>query len=160
MSSAKQIIAMLRSRADGDDEMFYSVALQAAAAEARRGRKTIAEDIRAAVQDARKHAERGEVVPIRIDEPRGELEGLLELRTARIDLDAVSLAKPVLAQIDDLIRQQHKRTHLHEHGKTPSRSLLFVGPPGSGKTMTAEAVAGSLRPVSYTHLTLPTILLV
>ncbi|MEP4196149.1 MAG: AAA family ATPase [Aliishimia sp.] len=146
MSSAKQIIAMLRSRADGDDEMFYSVALQAAAAEARRGRKTIAEDIRAAVQDSRKHATvGGHLVPIRIDEPRGELEGLLELRTPNIDLDAVSLAKPVRKQIDDLIRQQQRRFQLHEHGKAPSKSLLFVGPPGSGKTMTAEALAGSLR---------------
>jgi SpoVK/Ycf46/Vps4 family AAA+-type ATPase len=34
---------------------------------------------------------------------------------------------------------------LREHGKTPSRRILFAGPPGSGKTITAEALAGELR---------------
>ena len=35
MSNTKQIIAMLRSRAEGDDDAFYSIALQVAASEAR-----------------------------------------------------------------------------------------------------------------------------
>jgi hypothetical protein len=36
---------MLRSRAEGDDEQFYSIALQIAAAEARQGRRSIAEEL-------------------------------------------------------------------------------------------------------------------
>jgi SpoVK/Ycf46/Vps4 family AAA+-type ATPase len=43
------------------------------------------------------------------------------------------------------VRQQLKRHALREHGKTPSRRFLFVGPPGSGKTMTSEALSGELK---------------
>lgn len=38
MISARQMIALLQSLNDGDDEQFYAIALQVAATEARRGR--------------------------------------------------------------------------------------------------------------------------
>lgn len=145
MSNAKQILAMIRSRAEGDEESFYSIALQVAAAEARQGRRQTAEELRAEVDKARARTSRGASVPIQFSSPRGSVEGLLELRTPRFKLKDVVLDERLLERFSDVLRQQRKREWLREHGRTPTRRVLFVGPPGSGKTMSAEALAGELN---------------
>ena len=145
MSSTKQILAMLRSRAEGDDDMFFSIALQVAASEARQGHKSTAEEIRAEIERARAKRPRGASIPIAFGAPRGNLEGLLELREPRYRLKDVVLNERLVLRLNDVLLQQRKRDWLREHGKVPSRRLLFVGPPGSGKTMSAEAFAGELH---------------
>ena len=145
MSNAKQIVALLRSQAEGDEEQFFSIALQVAASEARLGRRDTANEIRAAVDASR--AARGvrPSIPIAFSRPRGDLEGLLELRQVTVTLADVILPAPINERLNNFLLQQRKRDWLREHGKAPSHRLLFVGPPGSGKTMTAEAVAGELK---------------
>jgi SpoVK/Ycf46/Vps4 family AAA+-type ATPase len=145
VSNAKQILAMLRSRAEGNDEAFFSVALQAAASEARQGRREIAQEMRDEVARARASTSRGQTVAIPFATPRGSLEGLLELRDPRYKLKDVVLNDRLLGRFEDVLRQQRKRDWLREHGKVPNRRLLFVGLPGSGKTMSAEAIAGELH---------------
>lgn len=134
---------MLNSKAEGDDEQFYSIALQIAAAEARQGRRTSADALRKAVEAAR--SRRGESVPIQFSKPRGDLEGLIELKEPRYVLKDVVLDQQLRVRLDDVVREQAKRDWLREHGKRPARRVLFLGPPGSGKTMTAEALAGQLK---------------
>ena len=53
MATAQQIIALLNSHVQGDQEQFLSIALQVAAGEARSGRKDTAERLRKLVQAAR-----------------------------------------------------------------------------------------------------------
>lgn len=144
MSNAKQILALLRSRAEGDDEQFYSIALQVAAAEARQGHRTTADELRAAVDDARSKLSRGASVPIPFSRPRGDLESLIDLKTTKLHLSDVVLDSSIVRQLEDVVRQQRRRDWLREHGRVPNRRLLFIGPPGSGKTITAEALAGEL----------------
>jgi SpoVK/Ycf46/Vps4 family AAA+-type ATPase len=145
VSNAKQILAMLRSRAEGDEEAFFSIALQVAASEARQGRRQTAEEMRAEIDKARARASRGASVAVPFAHPRGSLEGLLEMRQARFKLGDVVLNDRLVARMGDILRQQRKRDWLREHGKTPNRRILFVGSPGSGKTMSAEALAGELH---------------
>lgn len=141
VSNARQILTMLNSKTAGDDNQFYATALQVAAAEARSGRRTVAEQLRKAVEDARKTAT---TTPISISKPRGDLTGLLELRKPAFGLRDVILGDAVQDKVFQVLEQQRKRSILREFGKTPSRRLLFVGQPGAGKTMTAEAIAHDL----------------
>jgi SpoVK/Ycf46/Vps4 family AAA+-type ATPase len=145
VSNAKQIIAMLRSRAEGDEDAFFSIALQVAASEARQGRRETAQEMRSEIEKARARSSRGASVPIPFASPRGSLEGLLEMRDPRYTLKDVVLNDRLVGRFRDILRQQRKRDWLREHGKTPNRRILFVGPPGSGKTLSAEAVAGELH---------------
>lgn len=136
---------MVRSHAKGDNERLLSIALQVAASEARSGRRNTADEIRSAVDDARKQSSTGASVPVAFARPRGGLEGVLELRDPRFALSDVILPTALRGQIDGLVREQLKRSWLREHAKTPNKRTLFVGPPGSGKTMTAEALAHTLK---------------
>ena len=136
---------MLRSRAEGDEEQFFSIALQVAAAEARQGRRDTAMDIRAAVDAARSAEGVRPSIPIAFSRPRGDLQGLLDLKEPQNTLADVILASDIVDRLNGVLLQQRRRDWLREHGKSPSHRLLFVGPPGSGKTLTAEAIAGELK---------------
>jgi hypothetical protein len=54
---------MIRSRAEGDEDAFFSIALQVAASEARQGHRQIADELRAEIDKARASWSR----PVRAD---------------------------------------------------------------------------------------------
>lgn len=151
MATAQQIIALLNSHVQGDQEQFLSIALQVAAGEARSGRKDNADQLRRLVQAARneaahrKPAKTGDTSAIPIARPKGELQALLSTSYPKLHLAQMVLDKAMTKRLTDLLKQQAERDLLRQHGKAPSSRILLAGPPGSGKTMTAAAIAGELH---------------
>ena len=145
MASANQLKALLKSHAEGDEDRFYSIAIQLAAHEAKIGHGKLAEEIRDLVDKAKSTrslpiAEKA--VPIA--RPRGELAGLLSASFPKNHLNEMVLDEHLSFQLKRTIREQREASKILSHGLSPRRKLLLMGLPGTGKTMTASVLAGEL----------------
>ena len=64
-------------------------------------------------------------------------------------LEDVVLSGENLSLVKEILREHNREEVLKAHGLRPSDRVLFYGPPGCGKTLTAEAIASELgRPLA------------
>ena len=147
MASAEQIKALLKSHMDGDEERFFSVAMQVAAHEARVGHGKLAAELRALVDRAKNARNTRWTVPAPSDplsRARGVPSSLLDASYPKSRLGEMILGKTLAGQLERVIREQRHASRIIEQGLSPRSKLLLVGPPGTGKTMTASVLAGEL----------------
>ena len=152
MTAAKHLIALLRSHISGDDEQFLSVALQVAAHEARQGHGKLAIQLREIVEEARSREIASTERPVSIPSPKGDLAALLSVTHSDTRLASMVLPDELELRLNRIVVEQRQQHRLRNHGLSPRRKILLIGPPGSGKTMTAAALAGELTLPLFTVL--------
>jgi len=78
---------------------------------------------------------------------------LLFVKTPGRNLDEVVLSKDNRDGLEDILEQHHRGDVLQSYGLRPSDKILFCGPPGCGKTLTAEVLATELeRPLAIIRM--------
>jgi SpoVK/Ycf46/Vps4 family AAA+-type ATPase len=142
-ASADHLKALVQAHAAGDEASFYSVMLQVAAKASRQGHNRLAGELRELIDQAR--AQRlPEVGPTPVIRPKGELAELVTAEYPRVRLRDMALSAEIRAALDQVLREQRQRDRLETHGFDPIHRIMLVGPPGTGKSMTASVLAAEL----------------
>jgi len=142
MPSARHLLALLRTHVQGDDQEFYSVAMQLAAQEARKGHIKFAEQIKHLIDKAKVERRQPR---LHVLEPKGELDNLIAVWEPTERLSSLVLSVGLEGRLRRVLLEYRQQRRLREHALQPRRKLLFVGPPGTGKTTAAAAIAGELH---------------
>lgn len=152
MASAQQLIGLIKSHAEGDEERFFDLAMQLSAAEEQKGHTRLAEQLRQWAEAGKVPPAQAQFRPTPISAPRGPLGDLLSTSYPPTRLNNVVLPDEVASELRQVVLEMKQRDRLEQNGLKPRQRLLLAGPPGTGKTLTASALAGELRFPLFTVL--------
>ncbi len=152
MKDADLIRLLFEAHRDENEELFQQTAQSIIGKELASNHHDAAQRlIRALGLTRQKSAERSKLtrLPVRTSASTDALV----LRRADEKIQRPVLSSQVCRQIDRLIAEHRNRERLLSHGLRPATRVLFWGPPGNGKTLTAHFVAQQLYlPIATANL--------
>jgi SpoVK/Ycf46/Vps4 family AAA+-type ATPase len=135
MASVRELRRLFEAISKKDWDAAQSVAIHLADLEAKRGNRSAARSLR----DSLNHRNgTSEAIPASILEL-----GLLK-RNSRARLRDIALSQQMRKELETIIDEFRHSSSLESMGFQSRKKLLFTGPPGCGKSLTAQALANEL----------------
>jgi SpoVK/Ycf46/Vps4 family AAA+-type ATPase len=144
MARSDLLVSLVKAGTTGDKRSFRSATEAIIAEERAKQHHVLADTLANLLQKNGSAVSHGSpaMSSVQVDAlPRGR-EFVAEI-VPRRRLDDLILPAVVRRAVDELVEEQHRADMLRAHGLEPRHRILLVGPPGTGKTTLAEAIAES-----------------
>ena len=145
MPTGKLLRQLIKSGLEGNVDAFRAASEQVIQEERQKQHHLLANDLEHLLYGRRRDLSRSSALLVEkapVDRERNL--SLLELREPARRLDDAVLADETRSALDDVLQEHHHEERLASYGLRAADRLLFYGPPGCGKTLTAEVIASEL----------------
>lgn len=138
MATMDKIISLMKAHYERNEENFNTLSLQIAASEAKSGHLSVANEIRNLVEMHRTPTRSLSLFP---DSVIGDM---IRPVNTRHSIHELVVKDDVHAHLERVILEYRERNRLQRNGLQNRNKILFVGPSGTGKTMSASVIATEL----------------
>lgn len=137
---------MLASYQRGDDDGFRAAADEVIVDERRKRHVHLADELETIMRSGGVPSgnQPTRITPLRPLPKAKDESSLVDLINPRRTFEDQTLRKETAGVLRDIVEERLRADQLRSHGLQPVRSVLFVGPPGTGKTTSAESIAAEL----------------
>lgn len=158
MARGEIIRKLFRSFSRNEREAFYAAAMELIQEERSKNHTLLAEDLEKILQNGHSKplSASNPIYKQYPEAPKDRETGLalIDIRPFDLNWEDVTLSRDNLEILQRVALENRKQEVLESYGLKPKSKLLFCGPPGCGKTLTAKVLSGVLGvPLVYTNLT-------
>jgi SpoVK/Ycf46/Vps4 family AAA+-type ATPase len=143
MANSEHLLMLFRAFRDRNEAGFQRIAESIISDELAANHHALAREMQKVLEEPKN----SRPIPIRpnglasLPRDRRSGEELITYEEARMDPERLILCERTRKQVARIIDEHRNRTRLAKHGLQPKTKILFWGPPGCGKTLTAHFVA-------------------
>lgn len=144
MTEVHSLLRLFRAHRDQNDAAFRKIAESIIAEQLASNRHSVAKELRSALGSASGKAGRSGTLSM-LPRDRRSGEELLTIFHEPASTEHLVLDAETQSRIDRVIDERRNAKKLASHGYSPKSKLLFWGPPGCGKTLTAHHLANQFN---------------
>lgn len=145
MATGKLLRQLIKSGIEGNTEAFRAASEEVIKEERQKQHHLLANDLERLLYGRPKDLVHSPSRPLEkapVDRERNL--ALLDLREPVRRIDDAVLSDDTRSSVEEVLEEYHHLERLASYGLRPADRLLFYGPPGCGKTLTAEVIASEL----------------
>lgn len=146
MANGDLLRQLFRGYVKGDDAAFITGAEAIIQEEREKNHRLLADELEKILLNRNKVSENKWLVNTFSEIPKDKERGfpLLEVEEFNYDWDRLILPMKTQDTLKQIVKEHYKKDLLASGGLRPKQRILFYGPPGCGKTISAKVMAGVL----------------